>query len=154
MSLNFADIAKTKIEEIERPANAPVGTYVFQITKVPEMTTSQDGNWDIINIPCVAVEATDNVDPEDLRNFGAIKNIRQSYRFMFNKQDKAAFESTVFRLKTFLESHVRCTADGMDLSQSLNASVNQRFLGELSWRPDKNNPEIIYTEIKRTAPIE
>lgn len=153
MALNFADIAKTKIEEIERPANAPVGTYVFQITKIPEITTSQDGKWDIINIPCVAVEATENVDPEDLRNYGAIKNIRLSVRFMLNKEDKAAFEATVFRLKTFLSEHVKCAESGMDLVQSLNASVNQRFLGELGWRPDKNNPEIIYTEIKKTAPL-
>lgn len=153
MSLNFADIAKTKIEEIERPANPPIGTYVFQITKLPEMGTSKDGKWDTVTIPVVAVEATENVDPEDLRNYGAIKNIRLSVRFMFNKEDKSAFESSVFRLKTFLENHVKCAEAGMDMSQSLNASVNQRFLGELGWRPDNQNPEIIYTEIKRTAPL-
>lgn len=151
---NFADIAKTQLADIERPANPPVGTYVFQITKVPEISTSADGKWDTVTFSVVAVSATDNVDPESLTEFGALKNIRSQVRFMFNKEDKTAAEGTLFRLRQFLENHVKCAEDRMSLTESLNASVNRQFLGDLAWRPDKTNPEIIYTEIKKTAAVD
>lgn len=152
MSLNFADIATKKIDQIERPPLPPIGTYRFQITKLPESTTSGDGAWDIVNITCRAVEALDDVEMDDYK--GAVNTIVQSVRFMFNKNDEAEFEKTLYRFKTFFEKHVKCAEAGDTVGMMMNNSVNQEFLGTIAWKQDKNDPELFHANISRTAPID
>lgn len=152
MAMNFADIATKKVEDVERPALPPVGTYRWQITKLPEMTTSQNGEWDIVTVSCRVQEALDDVDTDDYK--GDIRNIMQSLRFMFNKQDEAEFEKSLFRFRTFLEKHVRCAESDMTIAQAMNAAVGQEFLGTIAWRQDKEDPEIFYANISRTSPLD
>lgn len=152
MALNFADVASKKIEEIERPPLPPVGTYRFQITKLPESTTTADGKWDILNVNCRALEAMDDVDMTDYA--GEVTGIMQQVRFMFNKEDEAEFEKSLFRVRTFFENHVKCANEGDTVGQMLNASVNQQFLGSIVWKQDKNDPEIFHANIGRTAPLD
>lgn len=152
MAINFADVAAKPINDVERPPLPPVGTYRWRITKLPENTTSQNGEWDIVTFQVQAVEALDDVEVDDYK--GDIANIRQSLRFMFNKQDEAEFEKSLFRLRTFLEKHVQCAEADHTVAQALNASVNGEFLGAITWRQDKEDAEIFHANIGRTAPIE
>lgn len=152
MSLNFADVAAKPITEVEKPPLPPVGTYRFIVTKLPIQTTSGDGKWDIVNFTVRALEALENVDLEGYK--GDIHNIVQSVRFMFNKEDENEFERSLFRLRTFLEKHLKCADSSMSIGQALNASVNQQFLGDIGWNPDKNDPENFFANIGRTAPVE
>jgi hypothetical protein len=150
--INFADVATKSISEIERPPLPPVGTYRWKISKVPEQTSSNDGNWDIVNFSVRALEALDDVDLEDYK--GEVGNIIQSVRFMFNKNDESEFEKSLFRLRTFLEKHVQCAEAGMTIPQAMNASVGQEFLGTIVWRQDKQDTETFHANIGRTAPLE
>lgn len=150
--LNFADIANKKIEEIERPALAPTGTYRFSITKLPEITTTADERWDILTINCRAVEALDNVDVESYK--GEVTGILMQHKFMFNKEDEAEFEKSEWRMRQFFEKHVGCAEAGATIMQMLNASVNGQFLGDVVWKQDKNDPELFHANIGRTAPPE
>lgn len=152
MALNFADVASKKIEDIERPPLPPVGTYRFQITKLPEVTTTNDDKWDILNINCRALEAQDDVDMEDYK--GEVTNITQRLSFMFNKEDEAEFEKSLFRARQFFENHVKCAEPNDTLAQAINNSVNQEFLGTLAWRQDKHDQEIFHANIARTAPLD
>lgn len=152
MAINFADVATKKVEDVERPPLPPVGTYRWTITKVPEMTTSANGEWDIVTVPCRVVEALDDVEVEDYK--GDIRNIMSSFRFMFNKQDEAEFEKSLFRFRTFLEKHVRCAEPGMSIAQAMNAAIGQEFLGTIAWRQDKEDQEIFHANIARTAAVE
>jgi hypothetical protein len=152
MALNFADVAAKKLSEVERPPLPPVGTYRFQITKLPEATTTQNGDWDILNIPCRAVEALDDVDMEDYK--GEVTSIMQSVRFMFNKNDEGEFDKSLYRAKTFFEKHVKCAEEGDSIAQAMNNSVNQSFLGTIAWRADKDDPELFHANISRTAPLD
>lgn len=152
MAMNFADIASKKMDEVERPPLPPVGTYRWQITKLPETATSANGEWDFVTIPCRVVEALDDVDVEDYK--GDIRNVMMSHRFMFNKQDEAEFEKTLFRLRTFLEKHVKCSDGEMSIAQAMNAAVNQEFLGTIAWKQDREDPELFHANIGRTAPVE
>lgn len=154
MAMNFKDALDTNVSDIERPPLPPIGTYVFQITKQPAQDTIADGAWDVLDFQCVAVEATDDVDFDALREFGDLKNIRIRHRFMFNTADETAFKGSLHRLRRFLEEHVKVEFEGVPLKQALASSVNQRFLGTVGWRPDKNDPEIQYAEIRQTAPVE
>ena len=152
MAINFADVAAKPIADVERPPLPPVGTYRWRIGKLPEQTTSGNGEWDIVNFSVQAVEALDDVEVSEYP--GDIANIRQSVRFMFNKLDEAEFEKSLFRLRTFLEKHVKCAEADHTIGQALNASVNGEFCGAIAWKQDKDDPEIFYANISRTAPVE
>jgi len=152
--VDFASIASKKIDEVERPPLPPVGTYRFRVMKVPESTKSQDEQWEFVRFQCRAVEALDNVDTSDYK--GDISNIMLSKAFVFNTQDEAAFETTLFQMRQFMEKHLKCTEAGMTIAESLNASVNAEFLGDVRWQQDKRDQsgETFNAEIGRTAPVE
>lgn len=152
MAINFADVASKKMDEVERPPLPPVGTYRWQISKLPEQTTSGNGEWDIVNVSVRAVEALEDVDLDDYK--GEVANIVQSVRFMFNKQDEVEFEKSLYRFRTFLEKHVQCAEADMSIAQAMNASVGQQFLGTIAWRQDKEDPELFHANIARTAPLD
>jgi len=152
MALNFADIASKKMEDVEKPPLPPVGTYRFRITKLPEATTSQSGEWDILSINCRAVEALDDVELEDYP--GEITSILMQVRFMFNKSDEVEFAKSEYRARTFFENHVQCAEPGDTFGQALNKSVNGEFLGTIRWKPDSRTEGDFQAEIGRTAPVE
>lgn len=151
MTLNFNDIATKKLEDVERPPLPPMGTYRFKITKLPESSTSGNGEWDIVTFPIRVMEATDDVDVGSYP--GDITKVIMSHRFMFNKNDEAEFNKSLDRLKTFLQKHVKCADDNDDIAQALNASVGQEFMATIIWRQDKEDEEIFHANIGKTAPI-
>lgn len=151
MALNFAEVANKKVAEIERPPLPPVGTYRWRINKLPEQASvGKDNQWDVVNFNVQAVEALDNVDMEDYK--GEVSGIFNRVSFMFDTQDEAKFEQTLFRLKTFLEKHLGLSAE--TVTEALNDSVGAEFLGDIKWRQDKNDEEMFYAEIGKTAPVE
>lgn len=152
--VDFASIASKKVEEVERPPLPPVGTYRFRVMKIPESTKSQDEQWEFVRFNCRAVEPMDNVDLDGYK--GDPANIMLSKTFVFNTQDEAAFEQTLFNLRQFCENHLKCVEDGMSIAEMLNNSVNQEFLGDVRWQQDKRDQsgETFNAEIGRTAPVE
>jgi hypothetical protein len=154
MAVNFNDILNKKADEIEKPPLPPQGTYRFTVTKVPEATESQSGEWDILNFQCQAVEAMDNVDMDDYK--GEVTGIRLRKTYMFNKSDEVAFQQTEYNLRTFLEKHLGVFEDGMSMGEALNASKGAQFLGEVTWREDKREgyEGDFQADIGRTAPVE
>ena len=150
---NFADIAKKKLSEVERPPLVPIGTYTFQVLELPKMDSIADGAWDVVDFQLLAIEPSSDVDPDELAKYGDLRNARIRFRFMFNTQDATAFATTEFRLKQFLEQHLKCSTPDMGISEALNASVGARCLGVVQHRPDKENPEIQYAEVRKTAPL-
>jgi len=151
--VSFLDIANKKVEEIERPALPPVGTYRWSITKLPETSKSQDGKWEFLRIPCRALEALDNVDMDDYK--GDVSGIVMSVSFVFNTEDEAEFEKTLYRTRQFFEKHVGCVEADATIAQMINASVNGQFLGDIAWRQDKRDEsgETMQADIGRTAPV-
>lgn len=149
---NFADIATKKVAEIERPPLPPVGTYRWSISKLPQVTTSGDSKWDILTVNVRALEAMDDVDVGEYS--GEVTNITNQVKFMFNREDEVEFEKSEYRMRTFFEKHVKCAGEDDTIGQMLNSSVNQQFLGTIAWSQDKNDPELFYANIARTAPIE
>lgn len=151
MSLNFADVANKKIDEIERPPLPPVGTYRWRVLRLPEQSkVGKDDQYEVVNFSVQAIEALDDVDMDDYK--GDVTGILNRVQFMFDTQDEAKFEQTLFRLKTFLQKHL--LLDSESVTEGLNDSVGSEFLGTIKWRQDKNDPELFYAEIGRTAPIE
>lgn len=151
--LNFSDIAKTKIADVEKPPLAPQGEYRWGVSKIPEVTTlsNDKGNWDIVTFNVRALEAV-TADLSDYK--GEVTGILQSIKFFFDKNDEVNFDRTKWNLRTFLEKHLKVADDSMSMAEALNASVNAQFLAPIVWNPDKNNPGEFFANIGRTAPLE
>lgn len=147
--MNFAEALNVKLGSVDRPKLPPVGSYDFQITKQPVMVTR--GDFDVVDIMCQAVEATPEVDPDELAAFG-IKNVQARVSFLFDKNDQTKFDRTMFNLQTFLIEHVGLPA-GTSIKEGLANCVHQRFRASTRITNDKENPEIQYFNIDRTAPI-
>lgn len=159
MAMDFNKALTTAVESIERPPVPPIGHYVWHITKVPTMEKrGQDDMYQVVEFPLKAVkvfEDANDVDADELKAYGKVENITNRLTFMFDTTDEAKFAQTLFRLKTFLKEHARVDMDDKTaLKEALNSAANKRFVGELRHRPDKQNPEVIYAEIGRTAPLE
>jgi predicted RNA-binding Zn ribbon-like protein len=151
--VDFASIANKKIEDVERPPLPPVGTYRFQIMKLPDISTSNDGRWDIVEFSMRAVEATDDVDPDDIARYGDVNKIIQRHRFIFNKEDATEFARTEFNLRRFLQDHVRCAEADDTINTAINNSVNQQVMANVVWKQDRNDQEVFHANIGRTAPV-
>jgi hypothetical protein len=150
--VDFASILNKKSNEIEKPPLPPQGTYRFKITKIPESKEVGNGDWDMLSIPCVAVEAMDNVDLDDYK--GEVTSIRLTKTFLFNKNDEVEFAKTEYALKNFLEHHVAVLEEGMSIGEAINACKGAEFLGDVTWREDTREEGEFQANIGRTAPID
>lgn len=151
---NFNEIADQRVGDVERPALMPIGSYVWAVIKVPSRDTISDGRFEVVDFSCKCVAPGEDADPDAIEEFGDVTNVNMRHRFMFNTEDKNAFDRSLFNLKRFLEEHLQIDgASDMSINEALNAAVNCQFLGEVGWRPDRNDPEIQYAEIRRTAPV-
>lgn len=152
--VDFASIASKKVEEVERPPLPPVGTYRWRVIKIPAQTKSGDEKWEFVRFACKVVEPLDNVEIGDYK--GDPTNIMLTKTFMFDTEDEASFESTLYNMKQFCEKHLQCVEPGMSIAEMLNNSVNAEFFGDVRWTQDKRDQsgETFNAEIGRTAPVE
>lgn len=150
----FADALDRKAEEIVAPPNMPLGHYIFQISKVPAHKEIND-EWESVEIIAVCVEATDDVDEDDLSAYGVVAGtaVRKSFMFAIADDKTIEFERSLNNLKMFLGNAGVDVNEGT-MKEWLPDSVNGQFMGELLHRPDKNDPDVVYQEIGRTAPVE
>lgn len=148
---NFNDILSKTVESVERPALPPTGHYVMNINRVPTMVERE--KFDVIDVPFVGVSAGDDVDPDLLAGYGSVSSVSARRSFMFDKEDKARFDRTLFSLKTFLEKHLGIDPS-LSIKEALNECVNKKCMVEIGYRPDGNDPSIMYTDVKSTSAIE
>lgn len=155
--MNFTDALNRKLEEVERPPNLPVGHYIWQISKVPDIEDFESSKTGTafkritFNLSCV--EATDEVDPDELEEYGNPAGAlnRKSFLFSLAEEDKAGFDRSMFQLRRFLENAGADTT--VSLEEGMNAIVGNQIMGEIAHRPDPNDPEVIYAEVRKTAAV-
>lgn len=157
--MRFQDALDRKGEEIERPPLAPMGTYRWVVSKMPEMDTIANGRFDVVDFTLKCLEPSEDVDPDAIAEYaakaGAITSLVRRHRFLFNTEDEGAFNKTLFRLKQFLAQHLGVEGiDDISMKEALAESVNRHVLASIKWRPDPNDSEIMYDEIDRTAPVD
>lgn len=156
MSMNFLEQLKTPASAIERPPLIPVGTYTAMVKRLPTSDEIGDGKWDVLDFQLQLVAAQEDVDQADLEAFGGLgPHATLRHRFMFNKEDDAAFKRTLYNLKRFLIDHLKIQGtDDSSLSELIDQSINTSCLVAVKWRADKNDPEVQYAEVQRTAPLD
>lgn len=152
----FASILDTKIEDTPKVPLTPVGSYIFQVSS--DMNVQTRGEFEIIEFQVVGVQSVDDtVDMEELTRFGGAKNarLRVSFIFPLDPSEEAKFVETQNRLKRFLREHLSIGEDEAPTFKSALAQVKGRaFIGEVTHRQDRNDPETFYAEIKKTMPVE
>lgn len=156
MAINFNDVLDTKAGAIERPPLLPMGTYRARVSKIPAMdTVGKEDEWDTVDFPMKIISAGEDVDQDDLAKFGSLDNVVRGRRFMFNKNDKQAFDRTLYGLKRFLLDHLKVDGDdNTSLKELLNNSLNHECFVFVKWTPDKTDPEVQYDQISKTAPLD
>lgn len=153
MAINIRDALNMKLEDVPAPALAPAGTYRFRISKQPEWGEAGNGRFETLDFRCQAIEPV-TVDDDEIAEFGDVKAINLSRRFMFNTDpaEENARARTLDGLNTFLQKHL-----GMDpeltLAEAIDQCVGQEFLGEVGHRANPENPERPFVDLKRTAPL-
>ena len=155
--MKFTEALDRKLEDIKRPPNPPVGHYIWQVAKHPDMDEFESRNtgthFERITFQVSVVSPSDDVDTDDLADYGNVTGYtsRKSFMFSSDEDDKASFERSMFNLRRFLG---HCGVDPeLSLSEALAATVGQQFLGELTHRPDPQDSEIIYAEVGKTAEV-
>lgn len=152
--LDFRSIASRKLEDIERPKNPPVGSYLWQITKVPAIETLPGDKWDVVDFQLKGI-APVAVDPDALVEWGGdVTKLRLRHRFMFSKEDPVEQERSIYRLRVFMEEHVKTATPDMSLTEAMNSTVNGQFIGDIAWQQDKKEESIFHANIGKTAPVE
>src|SRR5689334_5608836 len=108
---SFSDALKLKAEDIKRPPLLPVGHYVCQVSKIPEITKAENADYEFVDVPFKVAKPTEDVDPDELREFGGLNNVNRTKRFIFNNGEddeaKAAFNRELFKFKRFLTEHLK-----------------------------------------------
>jgi hypothetical protein len=150
---NFADILTKTADTIERPPLGPKGTYVFVVTGQAKKQDRKE--YEVLDFPLKAVSAADDgtVDPDDLKAYGNPNGIIVRKSFLFNTTDENAFRQTEFQLKEWLTKHLG-QDEGLTMKELMSGAVNKKCLGVLDYRPNAENPEIQYHDLKKTAPLE
>lgn len=156
--VDFTQALNVKVDEIERPPLPPVGHYIFKVSKPAQFGDVGNGRFDTVDFMLQGVEAQDDVDTEALAEVGGPASINLRHRFMFNKGDddesKANANRTLFNLRTFLEKHLGLDIEGVTLKEAIDQAVGMQCMANVQYRPDRDNPEVVYAEIGRTAPVE
>ena len=147
----FTDALDTKVEDIERPPLLPVGSYNALVSKLPTQDTIADGRFDVVDYMMKITSPLDDVDPDSLKEYGALDNTVIRHRFLFNTEDDQAFAKTEFQHRQFLENALQLETKGKTVKQMMNDSVNAPCVVMIRWRADKNDPEIQYAEIGRAT---
>lgn len=160
---DFTEALNVKVDEIEKPPLPPQGHYVMQVGQkivYGEASSNKDGTqreWDTVEFSMKGVEPTQDVDPEALENFGGASAINLRNSFMFEKGDtpeiKAAFDRTLYQCKRFIEEHLGIDTAGMSLKEAIEQAKGAQCIGEVKYRPDPRDPENMFAELGRTAPL-
>lgn len=150
---SFSEILTKTAESIERPPLPPKGTYFLVVTGQAKKTDRKE--YEVIDFPLKAVRPTEDVDAEGLAAYapsGKLDSIQVRKSFLFNTTDEAQFKQTEFNMREFLVTHLGLDPS-LTMKELMNMAVNKQCLGVIDYRPDGNNPEIMYTDLKKTAPI-
>lgn len=151
----FSESLDRAAESIKRPDPLPIGHYVMQIIKHPELRSTRNGDYDVVTVPTVVVAPTDDVDSDDVQSYGNVVGAPVRVEFMFPTADeeKAKYEGALNRFKQFAINCGVIIEDDTTVKQILASLVNTQFIGQVEHQPDKTDPSVIYVRLGRTAAV-
>jgi hypothetical protein len=152
--MDFLSSLDTNIDDIEKPLDPPVGTYQWQVTKIPTRSNSASGEWAIVEFAIKAISAEEDVDPDELEEFGPVTGIQSRISFMAPTDPEKTNDQAKTRdqIKNFCVNVLQLDDDGNPpLSELMDNSAGSQFLGTLSLRRTDDN---VFIDVKRPAPLD
>lgn len=160
----MSEILDVQAEEVSFPSTIPQGSYRMKIagafsTFVSEARPEENKiSWTIINIPCEVLKAQDNVDAEELEEYGAVRGTRMTLKFFLptdreDPKNKSRYKKSAWQLKRFLGRLGGEQPRGKTLEQWLDGSVHKEFVGDVTIKPKYNDPTEFENEIGRTYSV-
>lgn len=151
--VNFNDALDTNVDDIEKPPVQPQGTYGWRINKIPTLGESNNGLWNIIEFPCVAIHAEEDVDQDELEAFGGLNQAINRISFMAPTEEgpegDAARKKAVYQAKQFCLNTLR--AEGETFKELLDNALGCEFLASATWDVQENDT---YIRVKNYAPMD
>lgn len=150
---SFADALDTNVADIEAAPSQPVGTYLWEIYKDFEIKDRGE-DWEVISFPIKCVSAEDDVDPDELEEFGSVTGEVQRYEFMSPKEPGVEGErkrqNTRNQIKKFCLDVLQLPDEG-SLKDLMSAAKGSQFLAQVSHREYNGEIQI---DVKRGMPAD
>lgn len=155
--VDFLAALDTKSEDQEKPKDPPQGTYIWAVNKVPTISRTNTGDWDIVEFPMRAVAAEADVDEDALAEYGPVDSIYNRISFLSPTAEDADNDrkKALDRINKFMERVL--VVDGfedMTTREAMDASVNHQCMAQLVWEPRKDDLESINVNLKNYAPLD
>jgi hypothetical protein len=148
---NFGTILDRPASEFKRPKPLPVGTYVCVITDLPRRDKSTKKGTEFVEFTLKPVEASSDVDEDDLKAMGGFTN--KTLRVTFWLTEDAAW-----RLSKFLVDDLQIEPEDEDgeeksLNQMCSEVVNRQVLAYVKHQASDDGTTT-YAQVSTTAPVE
>lgn len=157
--MNFLEALNTPVSDVEAPKLLPIGTYHWKITKAPieGKIDTPDFKAMTISFPVVPFAAEEDVDPDELAEFGDLKGGVNRVQFIFPTEDDR--ENDVLKaqnyLKDFLtETLMLDTSGNPTLKELMDKSPGSEFIAVVKWQPNKNRPDENFVNLSNMMPLE
>ena len=152
--MDFASALDTNTGDIEKPPVLPQGTYTWRVTKLPVTGQTKSGEWAFIEFQLVAVAADEDVDEDELAEFGNLSSAFSRISFMSSTDpDKEAdFKRTLYQVKQFCGNTLQVDVeDDATLREMLDAALGAEFLGRAVHRVVDENT---FVDVKHYGPLD
>jgi hypothetical protein len=141
---SFGSILDEPAQDAERPPNLPRGHYHTSVASFREDKSSQKGT-EFIEYGLKIVEPLDDVDEEELEEFGDTRNHVIPVRFYLTEKSK-------YRLKEFLEHCGVDLSDGKSFKQAIPEAVNCEIVAQVIHEPLQSG-EGVMARVRNTSPV-
>lgn len=146
MTTDFDALLSKNADDIERPVPVPQGSYVFTVLKHKFDNSTKKGT-PYVEFECQATAPLDDVDEEELREYGDLGQKQPKLRNTFYLTEDA-----LFRLTDFLE-HLGLDTAGRTLAELIPESAAGEFIGNVGHRMSEDG-SATYAELNATSPVE
>ena len=154
--VNFADALDTNVSDVEAAPMLPVGTYIWEVQKDYETRAAGD-DWEVISWLVRCVSAEDDVDEDELADFGDPAGEIARVEFMSpttsGKEGDRGRQNTLNQIKNFLTNALQLPEEG-SMGEMMAAAKGNQFLAQATHDQDKNNPDIYRLRLKRISAVD
>ena len=116
-------------------------------------------SWTIINVPCEVLKPQDNVNSEELEEFGSVRSFRLTKKFFVpTDADKPANKGKLVRFQKELRRFLLLLGgplpkQGTSLLDWLDSSIQKEFIGDVERQPKHSDPTEYENEIRKTYAV-
>lgn len=153
MASNFSNLLSKKADDIKPVPLLPAGTYNAMVKSVAYPDRAE---WDVIDVSVSIMSPTEDVDTDELAEYGPLKpgSVVRRISFMFSKDPDREVDNirSENRLKTFLNVHLGGLLEGKtSISEALANAINQPCTVVISHQQDRDDKTIIRDNVVRTG---